>query len=174
LKNSAAGIAAVDNYIYNCGIGVSVGPAYDGSIGSQEAAHTHVKNNVIVNSWQCGVFAAARPGTVNRDLQVTGNTIYKAEVLEALARPDEGKELNLEQLKAVAARVTEYYRERGYILAYAYLPPQDVREGVIEIAILEAMKMEMPLVAPISGVIKEIRVSAGQEVEAEATIAMIE
>jgi hypothetical protein len=62
------------------------------------------------------------------------------EVLEALARPDEGKELNLEQLKAVAARVTEYYRERGYILAYAYLPPQDVREGVIEIAILEAAK----------------------------------
>ncbi len=43
-----------------------------------------------------------------------------------------------------------------------------------QVAVLEAMKMEMPIVAPISGVIKEIRASAGQEVEAEATIAIIE
>jgi len=43
-----------------------------------------------------------------------------------------------------------------------------------QVAVLEAMKMEMPLVAPISGVIKEIRVAPGQEVEAEAIIAIIE
>lgn len=43
-----------------------------------------------------------------------------------------------------------------------------------QVAVLEAMKMEMPIVAPISGVVKEIRASAGQEVEAEATIAIIE
>jgi acetyl-CoA carboxylase biotin carboxyl carrier protein len=43
-----------------------------------------------------------------------------------------------------------------------------------QVAVLEAMKMEMPLVAPASGVVKEVLVSAGQEVEAEATIAIIE
>ena len=43
-----------------------------------------------------------------------------------------------------------------------------------QVAVLEAMKMEMPLVAPVSGVIKEICVSPGQEVDAEATIALIE
>ena len=43
-----------------------------------------------------------------------------------------------------------------------------------QVAVLEAMKMEMPLVAPVSGVVKEVCVSAGQEVEAEATIVMIE
>jgi acetyl-CoA carboxylase biotin carboxyl carrier protein len=43
-----------------------------------------------------------------------------------------------------------------------------------QVAILEAMKMEMPIVAPAGGVVKEICVSAGQEVEAEATIAIIE
>jgi biotin carboxyl carrier protein len=36
------------------------------------------------------------------------------------------------------------------------------------------MKMEMPVVAPVTGTVKEIRVGAGQEVEAEATIAVIE
>jgi acetyl-CoA carboxylase biotin carboxyl carrier protein len=43
-----------------------------------------------------------------------------------------------------------------------------------QIATLEAMKMEMPVVAPVSGVIKEIRVSPGQEVEADGVIAVIE
>jgi acetyl-CoA carboxylase biotin carboxyl carrier protein len=43
-----------------------------------------------------------------------------------------------------------------------------------QVAVLEAMKMEMPVVAPVTGTIKEIRVAPGQEVEAEAVIAMIE
>jgi len=43
-----------------------------------------------------------------------------------------------------------------------------------QVAVLEAMKMEMPVVAPVTGTIKEIHVAPGQEVEAEAVIAMIE
>jgi len=43
-----------------------------------------------------------------------------------------------------------------------------------QVAVLEAMKMEMPIVAPITGMVKEIHVAPGQEVEAEAIIAMIE
>ena len=43
-----------------------------------------------------------------------------------------------------------------------------------QVAVLEAMKMEMPVVSPITGTVKEIRVAPGQEVEAEAVIAMIE
>jgi biotin carboxyl carrier protein len=43
-----------------------------------------------------------------------------------------------------------------------------------QVAILEAMKMEMPIVSPITGTVKEVKVNAGQEVEAEAVIAVIE
>jgi acetyl-CoA carboxylase biotin carboxyl carrier protein len=43
-----------------------------------------------------------------------------------------------------------------------------------QVAVLEAMKMEMPVVAPITGTVKEIHVAPGQEVEAEAVIAVIE
>ncbi len=43
-----------------------------------------------------------------------------------------------------------------------------------QVAVLEAMKMEMPVVAPVTGTVKEIRVAAGQEVESEAVIAVIE
>ncbi len=43
-----------------------------------------------------------------------------------------------------------------------------------QVAILEAMKMEMPIVSPASGTVKEILVQAGQEVEADTVIATLE
>ncbi len=43
-----------------------------------------------------------------------------------------------------------------------------------QIATLEAMKMEMPIVAPVGGVIKEVSVAAGQEVDADTILAIIE
>ncbi|MBP1745557.1 MAG: biotin carboxyl carrier protein of glutaconyl-CoA decarboxylase [Deltaproteobacteria bacterium] len=43
-----------------------------------------------------------------------------------------------------------------------------------QIATLEAMKMEMPIVSPVAGTVKEIKVAAGQEVEADTVLAIIE
>ncbi|MEK6613397.1 MAG: acetyl-CoA carboxylase biotin carboxyl carrier protein subunit [Candidatus Binatota bacterium] len=42
------------------------------------------------------------------------------------------------------------------------------------IIVMEAMKMEIPIVAPVSGVIKEIKVAPGQAVEAEHLLAEIQ
>jgi biotin carboxyl carrier protein len=49
-----------------------------------------------------------------------------------------------------------------------------IGKGMRKKEVIEAMKMEMPVVAPTTGTVKEIKVSAGQEVEAEAVIAVIE
>ena len=43
-----------------------------------------------------------------------------------------------------------------------------------EVAILEAMKMEIPVVSPEDGTIKEILVKEGDAVEAEAVIMVME
>lgn len=42
------------------------------------------------------------------------------------------------------------------------------------VIVMEAMKMEIPVVAPISGVVKAIKAAPGQAVEAEETLAEIE
>lgn len=39
--------------------------------------------------------------------------------------------------------------------------------------LLEAMKMEIPVVSPVSGVIKEIKVAAGATVDADAVLVVI-
>lgn len=42
-----------------------------------------------------------------------------------------------------------------------------------QIALLEAMKMEIPVVAPASGTIKELNATVGQTVQADTVIAVI-
>jgi biotin carboxyl carrier protein len=42
------------------------------------------------------------------------------------------------------------------------------------VVVLEAMKMEIPVVAPAAGTVKEIKVAPGQAVEAEQVLAEID
>ena len=42
------------------------------------------------------------------------------------------------------------------------------------VLVMEATKMEIPIVAPVSGLLKELKVSPGQAVEAEQELATIE
>lgn len=85
----------------------------------------------------------AGPRVLVKKFRVTGNTVISTKKLEALVASEEGKELTLDELREVAARITDYYASKGYILARAYLPPQDVREGIIEIAVLEGQVGEI-------------------------------
>ncbi|MCF8106808.1 MAG: acetyl-CoA carboxylase biotin carboxyl carrier protein subunit [Desulfohalobiaceae bacterium] len=43
-----------------------------------------------------------------------------------------------------------------------------------EMIIIEAMKMEMPICAPSSGTVKEIKAQEGESVQGEAVLAVIE
>ena len=61
----------------------------------------------------------------------------------------------------------------GKIVAVTVKVGDKVQEND-QVAVLEAMKMEMPVVAPVSGTVKEIHINAGQEVEAEQTLVIIE
>ena len=42
------------------------------------------------------------------------------------------------------------------------------------ILLLEAMKMEIPVVSPIAGVVKELKVAPGDTVESDTVLAVIE
>lgn len=48
-----------------------------------------------------------------------------------------GREVTLDELRQGAARITSLYRERGYFLARAYVPAQEIVGGVVRIAVLE-------------------------------------
>ena len=61
----------------------------------------------------------------------------------------------------------------GKILKLEKKPGDHVDEDEV-IIVMEAMKMEIPIVASTSGTLKELKVTVGQAVEAEQVLAVIE
>ncbi len=72
-----------------------------------------------------------------KGFRITGASLFGAEELGGLLTEWIGRELTLGQLREAAARITAHYRSHGYLLSRAYLPAQEVRDGVVEVAVLE-------------------------------------
>lgn len=69
--------------------------------------------------------------------RITGAREFSEAHLLALLADSTDRELSLAQLQGLAERITAHYREQGYLLARAYLPAQDIRDGLLTIAVLE-------------------------------------
>lgn len=82
------------------------------------------------------------PFRVDR-IVVTGSEVVPEKDWRALTTPYEGKELTLSQARSIAAQVTGLYRSRGYVTSRAYLPPQELSAGQLEIRVLEGRVGEM-------------------------------
>jgi hemolysin activation/secretion protein len=70
-------------------------------------------------------------------LTITGARLYTDTDLLAVAGFVPGSTLTLGELRGLARKITEHYRNNGYFVAQAYLPAQDVRNGNITIAVIE-------------------------------------
>jgi hemolysin activation/secretion protein len=72
-----------------------------------------------------------------KSLHVTGQTLYsEADLLAATGFAAAG-ELTLADLRAMAARIADYYHRNGYVVAQAYLPAQDIKDGDVTITVIE-------------------------------------
>ncbi|MDQ5986745.1 MAG: Heme/hemopexin transporter protein HuxB [Syntrophus sp. SKADARSKE-3] len=86
--------------------------------------------------------------------RITGNTVFKKDDLLPLVAENIGKEISLAGLQKSIRKITEYYQIRGYLLARAYLPAQKIKDGVVEIAVLEGklglVELRMDKVPPLA------------------------
>jgi hemolysin activation/secretion protein len=69
----------------------------------------------------------------------SGNLNFSEEVLRSVVADAENKPLNFGELMAVVEKVEALYKKAGYFLAQAYLPPQKIKDGTIEISISEGL-----------------------------------
>jgi hemolysin activation/secretion protein len=70
-------------------------------------------------------------------VRFSGNTAFSSAALQVLLADAIGKELSFAELARLTDRVSRHYREAGYLVARAYLPAQAVKDGVLDIAVLE-------------------------------------
>jgi hemolysin activation/secretion protein len=88
-------------------------------------------------------------------LHVTGETQYSEAELTTAAEFKPSNEMTLPELRTMAARITYYYNRHGFFVAQAYLPPQDITDGTVTIAVIEGHYGEINLhnQAPIADVV---------------------
>jgi len=72
-----------------------------------------------------------------KSLHVIGQTIYSEAELVAITGFKPGTELMLSDLRGMASKISDYYHKNGYFVAQAYLPAQDITNGVVTIIVIE-------------------------------------
>lgn len=74
--------------------------------------------------------------TVQR-FEVTGSTVFSKEQFAAVTAPFTNKPISLAELFQARDRVTQLYVDNGYVTSGAYIPPQKLEGGVVEIRVVE-------------------------------------
>ncbi|CAN7752875.1 ShlB/FhaC/HecB family hemolysin secretion/activation protein [Variovorax sp. LjRoot290] len=72
-----------------------------------------------------------------RVIRIGGASRLPEDVGNAITRDYAGRCLGAAELEAILAALTKSYIDRGFITTRAYLPAQDLRSGVLEIAVVE-------------------------------------
>src|SRR5205085_6750574 len=71
------------------------------------------------------------------DIVLSGNTVYSGKELRLLYQNKLNKTLSVPELFEIIQAITNYYRNNGYILSRAILPPQHVKGGIVHVRIIE-------------------------------------
>jgi len=70
-------------------------------------------------------------------LAIQGATVYRNKQFFHLYKNFIGKRITLHHVYRIADAITKKYRNAGYILTKAIVPPQEIRNGVVRLDIME-------------------------------------
>ncbi|MGH8372832.1 MAG: ShlB/FhaC/HecB family hemolysin secretion/activation protein [Gammaproteobacteria bacterium] len=81
--------------------------------------------------------SAGGPAVLVKSFEITGNTVFSDAELQAQIAAWVGKRQTLAQLYDVADKLTSFYRQHGYGLAYVSLPAQTLKDGSVRLQVVE-------------------------------------
>ena len=70
-------------------------------------------------------------------IRILGSRVLPVQELQDIVKDAIGKSLTLSELEDVATRLTKHYRIKGYFVARAYIPAQEVKDGALAIRVVE-------------------------------------
>ncbi|HBM88371.1 MAG: ShlB/FhaC/HecB family hemolysin secretion/activation protein [Parvibaculaceae bacterium] len=83
---------------------------------------------------------------------VSGSTVFSGEELAPLYERFMATEVGRSDLMDIADAATKFYQDRGYTLSRAFVPPQSIIAGVIELRIIEGYVKEVQVRGDTGGV----------------------
>jgi len=85
---------------------------------------------------------AARPAAAGasfflKEIKITGATIFNTEELRPTYASYLNKKVTFADLETITKNIKAKYAQKGYVTSSAYIPAQDIKEGKIEIKVME-------------------------------------
>ena len=136
---------------------------------SQSTAPSTVEPGQIEKSFEPKIKPATSPDEVVKPIQepdsgadnevkfklnsvtISGNTVLSDEELAGVYSRYIGQSVSFRDLNAIANDVTEKYKQSGYVLARAFIPPQKVSGGTVEIKVIEGFIDQISIQGQIEG-----------------------
>lgn len=119
---------------------ISYGQSIDPSVRLPQTPLPNVPTSSPNFSVNGGPLLGSAPGGMTfvlNGLEIAGNTLFEEQELVALVSSKLNQDVDFAGLEEIANRISQYYRDAGYPFARAYLPAQDVQNGIVKIEILE-------------------------------------
>lgn len=87
-----------------------------------------------------------------RKIRIEGGTVYPLEQLGAAYQAFIGRDVTLAELIEATRAITRRYQEDGYLLSYAFLPPQHFEQGTVRVVLVEGYVRDYRLEGDIGNV----------------------
>lgn len=78
-----------------------------------------------------------------KDFDVVGSSIFTERELNKAVKSYRNRPLTLPELFQARSTITKLYTEKGYVSSGAYIPPQELDDGTVKIAVLEGKLEEV-------------------------------
>jgi hemolysin activation/secretion protein len=107
----------------------------------KEPAFDHSKDKLVAAP--SGVQNSPRPKDAKsirftlREVHIEGVTVYKPSEFSDIYTQYVNKEISLDIAYDIADKITQRYRNAGYFLSLAYIPPQHIKSGKLVIKVVE-------------------------------------
>ena len=76
---------------------------------------------------------------------IMGSTVFTPEELAAVLKPFTGRRVSFAKLLAAQQAIDKLYIENGYITSGTFLPPQQIKRGIVTIEVIEGSLEEIQL-----------------------------
>lgn len=72
-----------------------------------------------------------------KEIKIVGGTVYSEQKYKDIYKDYINKDITLDKIWLIADQITSLYMEDGYFLSRAYIPKQEINDGIITIQIVE-------------------------------------
>lgn len=82
---------------------------------------------------------------VLKEIRITGMTVFNPEEIVSSYKSYYNKEVTLKDLEKIAKEIQNKYDKKGYLTTNVFIPEQDIKDGVIEIRVVEGKMGELKI-----------------------------